>query len=858
MKRGTAFILALGLFFSQGAEVAAVYGAGEQVQNSAVYQAGTSVSTNQVADTYEETRSETAEEPEEMPPEQKTEETAGESENGFTKETAGEAESGSVTEAGNTESDSADATAVDTVSGNSALTDQAGATIELNAAGYTVNGTQITVEATNNTDVSRALFNALIEARDMATDEAPVTVVLPKGNYKLSLVLHIYSNTTLDLSGSTLNYAASESRNMLLLGTNNEYKGYSNYNNSEGSSGYNGFKNVTIKNGTFASVDSNTATVMHLAHATNVTLEGLTFTGGGCTHQVEVAAIDGFYVRNCTFKDFGENSKDEKWEALQLDIPCAKSVFPNAYQDGTPMKNVEITGCTFSNVPRGLGTHTMINGAYHENVTIANNTFVNVEEEAIVGLNYYNCKITNNTITDCGAGILFQYFKTPQKTVYTTVFEGTKAYNGQVRHDAKTEISGNNIKVNYSQYCDEVQGIKIFGVVLEKASKGGDGKTVPAGDYYVSGVNIVNNTITTAGFGIHLVDAHDCLVKNNIITGKNYSSKDEKKGKYDGIFIDVSSKNVTVENNRIKSPSRTGIFVQRNSYVSNITGNTISSCGSKGINFYDNSGCSGDINGNVISDCGDSGMLISTNSETGAITNNKITTDIGATGITVYENSKVKEITNNQFKDIKGTVISITTKSTVTGKIAANKITNGGSHGIFVYQNSKVGGLIEKNTLTNVKSNGIHVSNTKKAVNISGNKFSKVSCAIYMSTGTKGGIYANTYGKKVKKKLNLSGTSTTNSTKKVSVKSVKSSAKKKATVKWKAVSGVSGYEVQYSTDKTFATGLKTKNVKAKATSVTLKSLKSKKTYYVRVCSYKTVKGIKVYSSFSKVKKVKVK
>lgn len=836
MKRKVAFLLAMGLLFCQCGEAAASAKGAEQAACEHVLGGQSSEAEVTVSGNQPEAKEEAAEI----------------RQDGLNLEEPA-AEDGSM------QPESSKEDSRSTVSADGIEQATLGAGMELNAKeGYQVQGSRIVVEAVNQTDVSRALYNALVAAGEMATDEAPVTVVLPKGEYKLSLVLHVYSNTTLDLSGSTLTYAAAESRNMLLLGTNKDYKGYSNYNNSEGCSGYGGFRNITIKNGTFASVKANKATVMHMAHATNVTIEGLTFTGGGCEHQVEVAAIDGFYVRNCTFKDFGEDSGEKKWEALQLDIPCAGSVFPNAYQDGTTMRNVEITGCTFSNVPRGLGTHTMVNGAYHENIKITGNTFVNVEEEAIVGLNYYDCKITNNTITNCGGGILFQYFKTPQKTVYTTVFDGTKAYNGQIRHDAKTEISGNKMKIDYCKYTDEVMGIKVFGVVLDKASTGGDGKKVPAGDYYVSGVTVVDNTITTAGFGIHFVDARDCVVKNNVITGKNYSAKDDKQGKYDGIFIDVSSKNVSVADNQITSPARTGIFVQRNSYVSDITGNTISDCGSKGINFYDGSGCNGDIKDNVITKCGDSGMLISTNCETGAITGNQITTNIGSTGITVYENCKVKEITNNQFKDMKGTVISITTKSEVTGKIAGNKIANGKNHGIFVYQGSRVGGLIEKNTITNVKGNGIHVSATNKAVSISGNKFTKVGCAIYMSEGTKGGIYANTYGKKVTKQLNLSGTAAANNTKKIAIKSVKSSAKKKAVVKWKAVSGVSGYEVQYSTDKSFATGFKTKNVKAKAASVTLKGLKSKKTYYVRVCSYKTVKGIKVYSTFSKVKKVKIK
>ena len=46
--------------------------------------------------------------------------------------------------------------------------------------------------------------------------------------------------------------------------------------------------------------------------------------------------------------------------------------------------------------------------------------------------------------------------------------------------------------------------------------------------------------------------------------------------------------------------------------------------------------------------------------------------------------------------------------------------------------------------------------------------------------------------------------------------------------------------------------------KQKTTKYKVKKLKAKKKYYVRVRTYKTVKGKKVYSSWSKVKNIKTK
>ncbi|NBH15409.1 DUF1349 domain-containing protein [Lachnospiraceae bacterium] len=78
-------------------------------------------------------------------------------------------------------------------------------------------------------------------------------------------------------------------------------------------------------------------------------------------------------------------------------------------------------------------------------------------------------------------------------------------------------------------------------------------------------------------------------------------------------------------------------------------------------------------------------------------------------------------------------------------------------------------------------------------------------------------------------------------------------------VKWAKASksSVTGYEVQYSTDKKFKKkATKTKTIKkASTTKLAVKKLKAKKKYYVRVRTYKKVKNAKYVSKWSKVKTV---
>lgn len=93
-----------------------------------------------------------------------------------------------------------------------------------------------------------------------------------------------------------------------------------------------------------------------------------------------------------------------------------------------------------------------------------------------------------------------------------------------------------------------------------------------------------------------------------------------------------------------------------------------------------------------------------------------------------------------------------------------------------------------------------------------------------------------------------------------SISKVKSAKSGNLTVTWKKVTDVTGVEIQYSTDKNFGKkGLKSVTVKGtKTTTKSISKLTGKKKYYVRIRTYKTVSGKKLYSAWSKVKNIKIK
>ena len=147
-----------------------------------------------------------------------------------------------------------------------------------------------------------------------------------------------------------------------------------------------------------------------------------------------------------------------------------------------------------------------------------------------------------------------------------------------------------------------------------------------------------------------------------------------------------------------------------------------------------------------------------------------------------------------------------------------------------------------------------------KVYDYKGNKISSKYYTVSYATGRK---KVGKYKVTIKLKGNYSGTLTAYFTivpKESKVEKL-TAAKKSLKVKLDKVSSqATGYEIQYSTSKTFKSKYtKTKKVTSnKTTSVTLKSLKAKKTYYVRVRTYKTVDGKKYYSDWSSKKSKKTK
>lgn len=672
------------------------------------------------------------------------------------------------------------------------LTEESGDLLEASAY-YTIDTAKriITVKCSNGSNIRTALNQSLLKAKSAASASKIYTVKVPKGSYTVSAALRIYSNTTLDLTNVTLTYSGS-SGNLLTTGNQTD--------NKKGKGGYSDYVNVTIKNGTIKGNSKCGNCLVRMAHGTNITLSGVTFDKCYGDHEVEVAGINGFTVKNCTFKNvYPPSSASSGYEALELDILANSKCFGDFIEDGTMLKNVKITNSSFSNCPRGVGCHNQLLKAYHQNITISNNTFSNIKDTAIFATAFRNCTIQNNTMTNCGRGIYFVMVRAAGSSVYTHV-DG-KGYVGNIVQNSDSTISNNSIKVKVidSKWCSAPVGIHLYGHKYTKPTKG-NAETVPAGDYALSNVTVKSNTISSSGNGIRLERTKNSTISSNTVTYTGSSGKT-----YYGIQIGDSSTSNNITGNTISKFPRYNIRIYSSSSAKSISNNTLSGSGSYGI--YVTGASASSITSNKIKSSSSYGLYLSSITAKCSVLQNTIS---GCTSYPIRVNSSTSyTVTINE--------------NTITAK--------SGSYGIYI---------------------------SKGAISICDNIISGGKYTIYTSKGVKGGLYYNNlktsglkYAIQGSKSYQVGNTST------VSLSSVSKKASGSMTVKWKKVSGASGYVIQYSTKSDMSNCTKVTVDSASTLSKTISGLNKGQTYYVRVRAYRTCNSVKVYSKYSSKKSITV-
>ena len=614
----------------------------------------------------------------------------------------------------------------------------------------------VTVDITEE-DGASAIISALYRAGELASDEAPFTIQVGAGRYEIDRALHIFSNTRLVLDENAVivnNASGAQGDNMLKVGITGD----------DPASGYY-YKNITVEGGRWDGNGKN-ATMFKFVHAENCILNGVTAYNLKDAHYVEMAGVNGMQVLSCNFSRHIISTKNGT-EAIQIDVLQQDHIAGYAHLDDeidVLCKNINIDGCTFTGVRRAIGSHTAVLGKYYENVRITNNRFINSTEKSILCFNMRNLLIEGNEISGESVGIEIKTMDQGGMGSYLSAT--TKGYVQPI--DLLATVCNNTVKSN-TDHAIFVNGVMINSDIPAKKE---NNDKVFAGQYFVKGVNIHDNTVTAYGkkCAIKVQFAKNVTVNQNIVTeqstaespiyinngcqavdvtGNTVLSKvlngirvcnllsGYPKGNIGSISDNTVAEVITngygirvsdaavnsIENNEIKKSVNLGIQVDKNTNivehpvsVQKINSNIIRS-GRVGIKLM--TATVTDVSGNKIYPTTSHSLLVDSKCKVGKISNNIISKS-GGTAI-LSRTSTVNEIVGNKIAASASHSLMADAKS-VVGKIHGNVISAAGGTAIIIHQ-SKVS-EVSSNTITSPKGNGIYAYGGYGVDTIIGNKIS--------------------------------------------------------------------------------------------------------------------------------------
>lgn len=539
--------------------------------------------------------------------------------------------------------------------------------------GMTADGAAVELTAYEQGNASAVIQKALNYAKTIEEQGySGIEVTVPAGVHSINNLV-VYSNTTLHAVGATFQAAGS--------GTMIHSAAPSDLSPSERNAGYDMTKNVIIDGGIFDAKGA-VGQGIRFTHGSHIKIQNVTVQNLQTGHMITLEGVKDAEVTGCTLKTFYEWANSPK-EAIHLDIVHNEIMNPGAEVfDDLPCVNVKIADNTITDTPSAIGSHSMVDGVFHKNIQILNNTVNNMSSVALRIYNYKDVLIQGNKITGANVGIKVYTYANP-------------AQNDEAADDV-----------------DESDGLTYYeplpGTVKE--DKPADG------DY---GLTINNNTIKkmsgSIGHGIQLRGNEERPVSNVKVTNNTVNDVSNR-----GIYVNAECSKTSITGNTVKNTKDSGIYISNRCTGSDISKNTISGAGEKAI--YVTTSCGqAKISENTITSSTHESIRIADKCSDMVISKNNITG--GEDGIVAYDGCDGVSMTDNTISKPKGNGILLS-KNCKNAVVKKNKVVTPTQHGISLFT-EVTDARIEDNTVSTPNNSGVCVNQDSTGAVITGNKITK-------------------------------------------------------------------------------------------------------------------------------------
>ena len=458
-------------------------------------------------------------------------------------------------------------------------------------------------------------------------------VIISPGTYSTDKKLHIWSNTTIEAAGATIQYTGDETGTMM-FGVHRDPDGaecHGSGNPSCGIGGHNQVQNVIIDGGVW---DRNSASdcnsgVLALIHGNNITIKNATFQNS-TNHLANLSGSKDVSITNCIFRNnvrytgtdagFWGNTDPNSpvavkkrlasLEAIHLDYVNKKGENGKYPLDNTPAENITISDCIFYNVGAGAGTHSTCSEARGTNIKIVNCSFGKIWGRLANFCSFDNCTLSNCYGYDSNG-------KKPEITDATALC-GIEDCTGAVVSGVTLKSMDGDVTppvyiVNKSSV--KMSGIRIYGNT-NRGSKSQSliyidgGSAVGASGIKLYSGNKGQHSISAVSSALTLKNSAIGNAQNNAILLKGGKLKLDtvviKGSKVNGVYAN-KAKLLSIINSTITASHGNGIYAAASSGISLLT-NKITASALNGISL---TYCSGvNIKNNTVATSGKCGMYV--------------------------------------------------------------------------------------------------------------------------------------------------------------------------------------------------------------------------------------------------------